>query len=133
MVVAGKRFLLHQVEFVVVVRADVVEEAHAALMLVEELIVGRDGRQMLYLVSVHLRHALRGVVVVVVVVVDTVFGVLRILLSRLIDEESLVLAPHLVVEEVLFAVFGNDNLQLRGVAASEDAVAAQDEVLRAES
>ena len=84
---------------------------------------------MLNLVTAHLRHALCCVPVVEVGIVHAVFGVFCFVYDVLIDEEALVVTPYLVVEEVLLAVAGDDNLQLRRVAACEDAVTAQDEVL----
>ena len=133
MVVAGECLLADGVELVVVERADVVEKAHAALVFVEELVVGGHGSEVLNLVTVHLRHALRGVTVVEIGVVHAVLGVFRCFLHVLIHEEALVVAPYLVVQEVLLAVAGDDDLKLRRVAAREDAVAAQDEVLRTQA
>ena len=132
-VVTGECLLADGVELVVVERADVVEKAHAALVLVEELVVGGHGSEVLNLVTVHLRHALRGVTVVEIGVVHAVLSVFRFILHVLIHEEALVVAPYLVVQEVLLAVAGDDDLKLRRVAAREDAVAAQDEVLRTQA
>ena len=133
MVVTRECLLVDEVELVVVERADIVEKAHTALVLIEELIVGGHGSEVLNLVTVHLRHALRSVTVVEIGVVHAVLSVFRFILHVLIHEEALVVAPYLVVQEVLLAVAGDDDLKLRRVAAREDAVAAQDEVLRTQA
>ena len=132
-VVAGECLLLHEVELVVVVRADVVEQAHAALVSVKELVVGRDGRQVVDGVSADPRLFPRGVVLVADGIVHAVLRVHGVFLHRLVDEVLLELAPYLVFQEVLLTVFGYDDLQLCGVAAVEDVVATEDEVLRAEA
>ena len=101
-------------------------------MAAEPVIIGLPSHEVLHLMTAHHRYLLRGVALVGVGVVHAVVVEAARIFCLLIGEEALVALPHDVVEEVLLAVLGNDDLQFGGVAAGEDAVATEDEVLRSE-
>ena len=101
-------------------------------MTAKPVVVGLPGHEVFHLVTTYHRHLLCGVALVSVGIVHTIVVEAARVVRFLIGEEALVALPHDVVEEVLLAVLGNDDLQFGGVAAGEDAVATEDEVLRSE-
>ena len=79
--VASESFTGGIVQLVVVVRADVVEESHRALVLRDVVVVGSHGHQVLYLVAQVLRNLLRAAVVGVCIL-HAELGVLHFRLGR---------------------------------------------------
>ena len=122
----------HGVQLVVVVRADVVAELHGTLVPGDELVVGAGDDGVLDEVASLLVLLLDGVLLVGVGVVRAILAVLVLGLCVLVYEEALQRGPRGVVEEVLLAQGVDDDVELQRVKTGEDAVAAEDEVLRAE-
>ena len=116
------------VELVVVVRTDVVEEAQGTVVVLDIVVVGTNGMQVLNGMTTLFLHVL-----VAVLVRECVFHAklseVGLFFHVLILEEALVLTPHLVVLKVLTALLGNDNPELQRIEAGKDVAAADHEVL----
>jgi len=130
--VAAEGFLAHVVELKVIVDADVVEQTQLALMVVNPAVVGSPSHQVLHLVTVFHRHLLGAIALIGIGIFHAEIVFSARIIRRLVGEETLVLAPHPIVEEVLLAVLRDDDFQFGGVAAGKDVVAAEDEVFRPE-
>ena len=101
-------------------------------MIVNPAVVGSPSHQVLHLVTVFHRHLLGAIALVGIDIFHAEIVFTARIIRRLVGEETLVLAPHPIVEEVLLAVLRDDDFQFGGVAAGKNAVAAEDEVLRTE-
>ena len=130
--VVAEGALLDIVQVVVVPVAHIVEQTQRTAVLLEEVVVGLVGIEVLYLVTHAVADVARRIVFVSVGVLHAVAAGSFLLCNIGGGEIPLVLSPRLVVEEVLIAVLAHDDAQLCGVATCEDAVADEHEVLGTE-
>ena len=130
--VALERLGGHSIQLVIVPDTNVVTQFQGTLVFVEEAVVSPCHYGVLYLVAAHLVHLLRGTVLVGVGVVAAILLILSLGQCLFIGKESLQRFPRLVVEEVLFALGVDDDMELRRVESGKYAVATEDEALRTE-
>ena len=123
----------HVVGLVVVIRADVEGQLQGTVVVVQEVVVGLVGEDVLYEVAVLLMLLLDGVVFVgkgvpctVVVQRAAVLGY-GLTIGEVLSQRL----PRLAGQEVVLARRVDDDVELRAVNGAEDAVAAEDEVLGA--